>query len=85
MKNLVIKTIELARLNSPDTRFNFEVTNLLDELNKVIDANKLMFDEKKIKVINNIQMDIQVSADKLRLDEVFNNLLSRFSGKDSFI
>jgi PAS domain S-box-containing protein len=76
MKNLIIKTIELARLNSPETRFNFEVTNLLEESNKIIDANKLLFDEKKIKVINNIQMDIQVSADKLRLEEVFNNLLS---------
>ena len=33
MKNLVIKTIELGRLNSPKTKFNFEDINLVTELN----------------------------------------------------
>jgi PAS domain S-box-containing protein len=76
MKNLVVKTIELAKLNSSDTVFNFEETNLLSEMNKVIDTNKLMFEGNKIKVVNNIPKGIEVYVDKLRLEELFHNLLS---------
>jgi signal transduction histidine kinase len=75
MKDLVIKTIELARLNSPNTQFNIEDINLSDETNKVIDTNKLIFDQKNIKVVNKISNNLWVSADKLRFDEILNNLL----------
>jgi anti-sigma regulatory factor (Ser/Thr protein kinase) len=76
MKNLVTKTIELARLNSPNSKFNYEDTNLLSEINKVIETNKILFEENDIQIINNVSDDIQVSADRLRLEELFNNLLN---------
>jgi two-component system sensor histidine kinase ResE len=44
--------------------------------------------EKKIKVINNIQKDIQFPANKIRLVEIFNNLLSnsvKFSSDSGII
>ena len=76
MKNLVNKTIKLAKLNSPNTKFNFEDTNLLSEINKIIETNKLIFDDKKIKVINKIPNNTQASIDKLRFEELINNLLN---------
>ena len=76
MKNLVTKTIELARLNSSNTVFNFEDINLLSEMNKVIETNKLLFEEKGIHVVNNVPSDIQVSVDRLRIEELLNNILN---------
>jgi signal transduction histidine kinase len=76
MKNLVTKTIELGRLNSPKTKFNFEDINLVKELNTVIDNNKLMLHENHIEIKNNSPDDIMVNVDKLRFDELINNLLN---------
>jgi len=76
MKNLVTKTIELGRLNSPKTTFSFEDINLVTELNAVIDNNKLMLREKTIGIKNNSPDDIMVNVDKLRFDELINNLLN---------
>jgi signal transduction histidine kinase len=76
MKNLVTKTIELGRLNSPKTKFNFEDINLVTELNTVIDNNKLMLHENHIEIKNNSPDDIMVNVDKLRFDELINNLLN---------
>ena len=75
MRNLVIKTIELARLNSPNTKFNTEDINLLDEIELVIEQNESILNNKNIEIENNIGKDIQVRADKLRLDELFTNLI----------
>ena len=76
MKNLVTKTIELARLNSPKTKFNFEDINLVTELNTIIDNNKMMLHQNHIEIKNNSPNDIMVNVDKLRFDELINNLLN---------
>jgi signal transduction histidine kinase len=76
MKNLVTKTIELARLNSPKTKFNFEDINLVTELNTIIDNNKMMLHQNHIEIKNNLPNDIMVNVDKLRFDELINNLLN---------
>lgn len=76
MRNLVVKTIELARLNSPKTEFVMEDTNLLVEVNNVIEKNKLLIDENDIKIYNRIDKDIFVKADKLRLSELFDNIIT---------
>ena len=76
MRNLVVKTIELARLNSPKTEFVMEDTNLLEEVNSVIEKNKLLIDENNIKIQNRIDRDIFVKADKLRLSELFDNIIT---------
>jgi len=76
MKSLVIKTIKLAQLNSPSTEFLFEEINLLSEVNNIIASNKLIFDEKNIKVLNKINKDILVSVDVLRFEELLTNLFS---------
>jgi signal transduction histidine kinase len=76
MQNLVIKTIQLARLNSPSDIFNLENTNLLDELKKIIENNKFLLNDNKITVENKVSNDIIVKADKLRLEELLNNLIT---------
>ena len=76
MRNLVVKTIELARLNSPKTEFLIEDTNLLSEINNVIEKNKLIIEENNITIDNRINKDIFVKADKLRLSELFDNILT---------
>ena len=75
MRNLVVKTIELARLNSPKTEFLIEKTNLLDEVNKVIEKNKLLIEENNIFIENKINKNTYVKADKLRISELLDNLI----------
>ena len=76
MRNLVTKTIELGRLNSPNTELHFEKTNLFNEVNKVISNNKYLIDKKQINVINDVSNEITVTADIIFLEELFNNLLN---------
>ncbi|KYK25139.1 hypothetical protein AYK24_05395 [Thermoplasmatales archaeon SG8-52-4] len=77
MRNLVSKTLELARLNSPKLEFFIDVnTNLLNELNKTIEQNKLLFDDNNFKIYNQVDEKIMVKADKLQLAELFNNLFT---------
>jgi len=76
MRDLVVKTLELARLNAPNTKLDIADTDLLKELNKVIDANELIFKEHEIAVENKIDKNVMVQADELRLNELFTNLLT---------
>lgn len=76
IRDMVSKTIDLARLDSNLTEFNFENTNLLSEIDKVISNNQFIFDNKEIFVENKVDNTIMVKADKLRLREVFSNLLT---------
>ena len=76
MKNLVVKTIELARLNSMNIRLNFEKINLRKEIDYVIEKNKMLFLEKNVKIFNNVPRWLSVEADRLLFDELCNNLLN---------
>jgi PAS domain S-box-containing protein len=76
MKNLVTKTIELARLNSANTVFEIQDLNLWEAADNSIQNQLLKCDEKNIKVDNKISKNVIVKADKLRLGELFNNLIS---------
>ena len=76
MKNLVVKTIELARLNAPGTEFNVKDVNVINQVNSVIEKNKLLFDNNKIKIQNKIDCDLYLKADELRLEELFDNLIN---------
>jgi len=76
MKDLVIETINLTEINSNNTAFSFEDIDLLSEINKIVKNNQLLFEENNFKVDNKISEKIIVEADKLRFEEVFNNLFS---------
>jgi len=76
IKNLVIKTIELARLNKDSTVFDLKDLNLWEEAENAIQDQKYRWDEKGLKVKNKINENILVKADKLQLGELFYNLIN---------
>ena len=76
MKNLVIKTIELAKLSSPNTEFVLDDINLSEEIDSSIEKNKTMLEEYKIDIVKNIDKNININADKLRLGELLNNIIT---------
>ncbi|MFW6120779.1 MAG: sensor histidine kinase [Petrotogales bacterium] len=75
MKNLVVKTLELAQLNATNA-FDMESVNLWEEAESSIKDQRLMYDGKGCVVENKIDENIFVNADKIRLGEVFNNLIN---------
>jgi PAS domain S-box-containing protein len=76
MRNLVVKTVELAKLNSPNTKFIFEHIKLFPFVENVLESNKYLSERKKIQIHNLISKDFVISADQLRLEELFTNLIT---------
>lgn len=76
MKNLVIKTLELARLNSSNTVLYIENINLTEKINDTLYTQKLMLETKHITVENKIQEIFFIQADNLRFEELLKNLLN---------
>lgn len=74
MRNIAIKTLELAKLNSPKTKFSFDKVDLREQVENIIKNKRPLIDSKKININNNINNSIFISADKLRLEELFTNL-----------
>jgi signal transduction histidine kinase/HAMP domain-containing protein len=75
MRNIAIKTLELARLNSPKTKFSLEKIDLRNEIQRIIQNKKTLFYSKNLEIKNNVIEKLLVNADKLRLEELFSNLL----------
>ena len=75
MRNIAIKTLELAKLNSPKTKFSLEKIDLKEEVQRIILNKKSLFESKNLDIKNNVIEKIFVNADKLRLEELFSNLL----------
>ena len=75
MKNIATKTLELAKLNSPKTKFLFGRIELKDEIKRIVQNKKTLFKSKNLKVQNNITKKSLINADKLRFEELLLNLL----------
>lgn len=75
MKNLVTKTLQLARLNAPGATLSIENINLADEINNVISKNKLMFKEYNIWIENRVDEAVLIKGDALKIEELFENLI----------
>jgi|GEM_PF-2143921 len=76
MKDLVIKTLQIARLSSPAVELNIEDINLLQGVNNVIGSKKYIFKENGIKIENKINDKISVKADKQSFEELFGNIIT---------
>jgi PAS domain S-box-containing protein len=76
MKDLVIETIDLTGINSTNMEFSIEDIDLLSEVNNIIKNNKILLEDNNFKVENKINENIIIEADKLRFEEIFNNLIS---------
>ena len=75
MRILAVKTLVLARLNSPKTKFTLEKLNLGEETNRILETKTTMFKDKNLQIENNVSKRLLVCADKLRLEELLSNLL----------
>ena len=85
IKNIVLKTLELAKLNSSELTLNIENLNLLQVLNDSIGNHKFVFNEGNFTVENNVDKNIVIQADKTYLKEVFDNLFTnaiKYSSED---
>jgi PAS domain S-box-containing protein len=76
MKKLVVNTIELARLNSSNIKLNLEEINLYTLANDAIITNQYMFKENELDVELKIPKNIKINVDKLRIEELFHNLIN---------
>lgn len=76
MKNLVIKTLELAQLNSSNTNSQLQDVALSVQLNDILDMEKILNQGKNVVFENNIPLNINVKADLLEIRELFDNLIS---------
>jgi len=76
MEKLVRKTIKLAQLNSSQIKLNLIETNLLNEINQVIDENEVLIKQKHIHIEINIPNNFVVKADPVYLQDLCRNLLT---------
>ena len=76
MKNLVKKTLKLAKLSAPSTKLKVEDVNLYDIVNMIIKKNCIVFSNNNIKIDNNVSDKIIVKADSLQIEELFDNIIS---------
>jgi len=76
MKDLVQKTLQLARMNSLYIELDLEPLDLRVELNTTIRNYAVPFKAKAITLNNNVPSGITVRADRVQLAEVFDNLIA---------
>ncbi|MDG6229380.1 MAG: sensor histidine kinase [Candidatus Thermoplasmatota archaeon] len=76
MKNLVSKTLFLARLNSPNIDFNFVPVNLEKTIRNILQLNTMLLQENHVDVTLDVPGDIDISVDTLQFDELLTNLLN---------
>ncbi len=76
MRELIFKTLELARLRSSSVKLNFENLVLADEIDHVIKSQKIFLKKHYVTVENMVDAYLTVSADRLLLTELLKNLIS---------
>jgi PAS domain S-box-containing protein len=76
MKNLVIKTLSLAQLNSPSTQLSLQDIDLSTQIRDILDLEIPLFLGKNIIFENNIPAETIVEVDLLQIRELFDNLIS---------
>lgn len=74
MKNLVVKTLELAVLNSPNTKLSLEKVNLFKEIDQIIENKKILFEDSHTKISNTIDPGLSIKVDRLRFEELLTNI-----------
>jgi len=88
IRNLVVKTIALAQLNSPNMKLKTEQIQLDDLVDEVIQENNFLINKKNINVEKDIPTDLMITADRIWIHELFANLLNnaiKYSSTDGAI
>jgi signal transduction histidine kinase len=88
IKNLVDKTLKLAAMNSNSFELDIEIINPRDIVNRVIRNRIDSVNQKNIRVENHIDNDIRINADRLRFEELVDNIISnslKFTNENGLI
>ncbi len=75
MKELVVKTLELARLNSEKTTFDLQGIDLLTIIKDCITTQQSLYESHNIIIQNNIVEPLIAKAEKLHIQALIDNLL----------
>ena len=76
LSNLVNKTFELMKLNSTNSDFIFQDVNLFTIIEKSLSNFEPIIQKNNIYIANNVNENIFVTADRTRLQQLLNNLIS---------
>jgi len=85
MRELIFETLKLAKLRSDNIEFNFEKLRLRDQAVSAVESQRLSLEKNNIEAENKIDKNIYVKGDRLRLSEVFKNLIDnaiKYSSED---
>ena len=75
MKNLVIKTIEYARVNSSELPMNYKHMSLLGMVKKIIAAKKTLIQTKKLTIYIDVDEQLMIWVDTLYFEELLTNIV----------
>jgi signal transduction histidine kinase len=76
LNELVVSTLDLARLDSGAVKFDMMSVDLNEVVRELISNNEVMFKESNIRLVNEIPEGMPpVVADRLRITEVLNNII----------
>ena len=76
LKKMLFKTLEFAKQSELGMKVDFSNIRLNENVSNLIENRQVLFTESNIAVENMIDEKIMVNADKLLLDEVFDNLFT---------
>ncbi len=75
LEQLMRDIIDVQKLNSNTMEFKKEKFAVDDFMNQVMELSIPMMEDKKIEFVNSTSMKIFITSDKIRLNEVFYNLI----------
>jgi signal transduction histidine kinase len=76
LKEMLFKTLEFAKQGELGMKVDFSNICLNENVSNLIESRQVLFTETNVAVENKIDEKIMVNADKLLLDEVFDNLFT---------
>lgn len=76
MRDLILKTLQLAKLRTEKINFEFKFTDLHELVQRVITTQKHFLEQNNIQINNTIKQLVEVYIDPLRIEEVFKNLIA---------
>ncbi|MDK2799093.1 MAG: two-component system, OmpR family, sensor histidine kinase BaeS [Clostridiales bacterium] len=76
LTKLIKDLSDLSKIESEEIKLNMENVNLSALLNNVVDNFEPLFISKDIKIIKDIQHNVEMMGDADRLNQIFINLLS---------
>ena len=76
LKDMLFKTLELAKNDELGMKVDFSNIVLKDKVNRIIESKQVLFNENDLRIENKIDEVFIVKADDILLGEIFDNLFT---------